>query len=285
VNAAGYFTKIGKRENILLGALLAVLFVSLAYRIFGESYFSEQKSFKGSLQKILDETASRKAKFPDIKTQEKEIGKLRQDYDSVLKQIEDLESKIPAAGSVSQLLGEVTRRAEGLGMDFESIQQNIEREKEGYLKLKLGIKLSAPYSSVVNYLSRLQNLSEYLTVEDIEIAQAKEGVARSKTDLELSMLLLEKGIDLTLREKEAAFTPLVIKTDPFTSKRAGSSADKVKGLKLVGITSAGKDSTAIINDEVIKIGGQVGDWKVVQILPDAVTLSDGVETVSITLNR
>ncbi len=285
MNAAGYFTKIGKREKILAGALLAVLVGAFAYRIFGESYFSEQKSFKGSLQKILDETASRQAKFPDIKTQEAEVEKLRRDYDSVLKQIEDSEAKIPAAGSVSQLLGEITRRAEGLNIDFESIRQDIEREKEGYLKLKLDVKLSAPYSSVVNYLSRLQNLSEYLTVQGIEVTQAKEGAARSKTDLALSMLLLEKGIDLALREKEDTFAPLVIKTDPFTSKRVGSNADKTKNLKLAGITSAGEDSTAIINDEVIKVGGQVGDWKVVQILPDAVMLSDGVETVSITLNR
>ena len=285
MNAAGYFKKIGKREKILAGAMLVVLLGSLAYRIFGEAYFSEQKAFKSSLQKILDEIASRKAKFPDIKAQEKEVEELRRDYNSVLKQIEDYEAKIPAAGSVSQLLGEITRRAEGLNIDFESIRQDIESEKEGYLKLKLDIKLAAPYSSVVNYLNRLQNLSEYLTVHDIEIAQTKEGAQQSKTNLQLSMLLLEKGIDLTIREKEDTFAPLVIKTDPFISKRIDSKADKAKDLKLAGITSAGMDSTAIINDEVIRVGGQIGDWKVVQILPDAVTLSNGVDTVSLTLNR
>lgn len=285
MNAAGYFTKIGKREKILAGVLLVVLFGSLAYRIFGESFFSEQKGFKGSLQKIMDEIASKKAKFPDVKSQERENAKLREDYENTLKQIEDYEAKIPAAGSVSQLLGEITRRAEGLSMDFETIRQDIEREKEGYLKLKLDMKFSAPYSSVVNYLNRLQNLSEYLTVQDIEIAQTKEGGPQSKTNLELSMLLLEKGIDLTVKEKEDTFTPLVIKMDPFTSKRVEKKTEKAKDLKLAGITSAGKDSTAIINDEVVKVGGQVGDWKVIQILPDAVTLSDGAETVSLTLNR
>lgn len=280
-----YFTKIGKREKVLAGILLAVLFGSLAYRIFGAAFFSEQKSFEGSLQKTLDEIASKKAKFPDIKSQEAENKKLREDYDSVLKQIEDLEAKIPAAGSVSQLLGEITRRAEGLNVDFESIRQDINREKEGYLKLKLDMKFSAPYSSVVNYLNRLQNLSEYLTVQDIEIAQTKEGASQSRTNLELSMLLLEKGIDLTVKEKEGAFAPLTVKMDPFISKGAQKKTDKAKDLKLAGITWSGKNSTAIINDEVVKVGGQVGDWEVIQILPGAVTLSDGAETVSLTLNR
>lgn len=285
MNGAGYFTKIGKREKILAAVLVAVLLGSLGYRIFGESYFSEEKGFKSSLQKIMDEIASKKAKFPDVKSQERENTKLREDYESALKQIEDYEAKIPAAGSVSQLLGEITRRAEGLGIDIESIRQDIEKEKEGYMKLKLNIKFSAPYSSVVNYLNRLQNLSEYLTVQNIEIAQTKEGGPQSKTNLELSMLLLEKGMNLTVKEKEDTFTPLVIKMDPFASKRVEKKTDKAKDLKLAGITWADKGSTAIINDEVVKVGGQVGDWKVIQILPDAVTLSDGAETVSLTLNR
>ncbi|HOX09333.1 MAG TPA: hypothetical protein PLA52_01675, partial [Candidatus Omnitrophota bacterium] len=55
--------------------------------------------------------------------------------------------------------------------------------------------------------------------------------------------------------------------------------------KLSGITQAGNDSTAIINDEVVRTGAKIGGWEVTQISKDAVTLTDGNDTVTVTLNR
>lgn len=274
----------GKKEKLFFG-LLILLFVGLvAYRLLGQGFFSEQERIKSEMQKIEGDIAKTKAKFPDIKSQEEELADLQKGYEGITKEIASYEEKIPAAGSVSQLLGEITRRAEGLNMDFESMRQSIEREKEGYLKLKLAMKFSGQYSSVVNYLNRLQDLSGYLTVPNIEISQTKEGAPRGKTDMQVSMLLLEKGVDLKIHDKGQAPAPLVVKLDPFVSKKV-EKKDMAKDFKLSGITQAGEDSTAIVNDEVVRVGTMIGEWKVMKILSDAITLSDGVETVSVTLNR
>ena len=278
----------GKRRKLLLAALVIVVAGSLIYNVVGKGFFSEQKKVKSELQKVLDDKAKASSDLEEAKAQDKaqqkELSDLQKNYNDALKEIASYEEKIPSAGSVTRLLGEITRRSEGLGMDFESIRQNIEREKEGYLKLKLDVKFSGPYSGVVNYLNRLENLSDYLTVSTIEISQTKEGAPHAKTNMELSMLLLEKGIDLTIKEKEEAPAPLVLKLDPFASKKV-EKKDKSREFKLSGITQAGKDSTAIINDEVVRVGAKLGEWQVVQILPDAVSLSNGSETVSVTLNR
>lgn len=285
--AAGFMGRIGKREKLLLWALVAVVVVILGLRV-GRGFLNEQGKMKAGLQKVLDEKARQAAKLEEARTQDKaqqkEFSDLQKNYGDTVKKIASYEERIPSADSMTLLLGEITRRSEGLSMDFESIRQNIDREKEGYLKLKLDMKFAGPYSSVVNYLNRIENISDYLTVSSVGISQTKEGTPHSKISMELSMLLLEKGIDLTVKEKEPPPAPLVLKLDPFTSKRV-ENKDKSKDFKLSGITQAGKDSTAIINDEVVRVGAKLGEWQVIQILPDAVVLSNGVETASVTLNR
>lgn len=283
-----FIKKMGKRERLLLAALVIVVGGSLVYRVVGQGFLSEQNKAKGELQKVLDDKTKASADLEEAKAQDKaqqkELSDLKKNYDNALKEIASNEEKIPSAGSVTQFLGEITHRSEGLGMDFESIRQNIDREKEGYLKLKLDMKFSGSYSSVVNYLNRIENLSPYLSVSSIDISQTKEGAPHAKTDMILSMLLLEKGIDLTTTEKEAPPAPLVLKLDPFVSKKP-ENKDRSKDFKLSGITGAGKDSTAIINDEVVRAGAKLGEWQVIQIVSDAVTLSNGIETVTVTLNR
>lgn len=279
-----YFKKLNKRQKTLVIALVSVIAVVAVYRIFVQSYFSEQKKFKTGLQKVKNDIEAKKLKLPDVASQEKELAELRREYEKTVNQIKDLEANIPSVNSVSRLLGEITGRAEGLGMDFESIKQDMDRDKEGYLQLKLNMKFFGSYSSAVNYLNRLQNMSEYLSVSNIEIAHTKEGGSRPQTNLELSMLLLEKGIDLSLDGKEKTPPPMIVKSDPFTSKK-GPKKDVGKDLKLAGITWSSAEPTAIINNDVVKIGAQVEEWKVVKILPDAVILSDGFDTISLTVNR
>ncbi|MFH0772564.1 MAG: type 4a pilus biogenesis protein PilO [Candidatus Omnitrophota bacterium] len=283
---SSYFNKLKKREKILAVALIIALLGALGYRAIAGTYFSGQKKFKADLQKIQHEIEIRKAKFPDIESQEAEIEKLRSDYENTLKGISGYEAGIPSVDSVRQLLSEITRRSEGLDIDFESIRQDIEKQKEGYLKLNINMKFSASYSNVVNYLNRLDNLSDFLSVSNIDIAQNKEGGPRSVVDLELSMLLAEKGIDLSVVKKELAVAaPLTIKSNPFISKKTESLKKKEAQFKLAGITWANKNSTAIVNDEVLRAGSQIGGWKVIEILPDEVTLSDGEETVTLTMGR
>ncbi len=277
-----YLNRLGKRERALIFFLSVVLFLSIGYRMFWQPYLSQQKKFKNDLQKILNQVQSIKSQFPDTEAAKQENAKLRREYESVLKEISAYEARIPSASSASQLLGGITGRSEGLNMDFESIRQNIEKEKEGYSKLQLNIKFASPYSSIVNYLRRLEKISDYLTVEGIGIAQAKEAGPQTKAELQLSLLLAERGIDLTLKEEEAPL-PLAIQRDPFVSREMKRNVEK--DFKLSGITWAGKNSTAIINNEVARVGTQIGEWKVTQILPDAVILSNGVETTSLTLSR
>lgn len=80
--------------------------------------------------------------------------------------------------------------------------------------------------------------------------------------------------------------PLKIERSPFTSKfRPAQEGKKLEEFRLLGIISSGKQPTAVINDEVYKIGDIIGNKKVKQILPDTVILTDGRESTVLTLER
>lgn len=278
----GYFIRLGKREKVFAGILILVILGAAGYKVFSTQFLHGDK---GALRKILDEIEEKKSRFPDIKSMEIENDRISEEYEDLIEQIRDFETRIPSINAVSRLLGEITQRADGLNMDVDSIRQQIDREAEGYLKLKLNMKFSGSYSNAVNYLNRLQGISEYLIVEEIEIAQTKERTPLVNVDLGISLLLIEKGIDLSIQEKKETSSALQIKTDPFMAKKLFGKKDKTKDLKLAGVTWSGKDATAIINDEVVRVGSQIGEWKVIRIGQDAVMLSDGADEYSITLNR
>jgi hypothetical protein len=56
-------------------------------------------------------------------------------------------------------------------------------------------------------------------------------------------------------------------------------------LQVYGITISKKQPTAIINNEVYKVGDVIGDKKIKEILPKKVILSDGKESVVLTLEK
>jgi len=79
---------------------------------------------------------------------------------------------------------------------------------------------------------------------------------------------------------------LAIKRNPFLSTfKPRKKEVKKEALDVTGIISTGKQPTAIINNEVYKIGDMVGDKEVKQILPNMVILKIGKKSTVLTLER
>ena len=58
---------------------------------------------------------------------------------------------------------------------------------------------------------------------------------------------------------------------------------ELKKLKISGITWRDKESTAIINNEVVRTGDKVGSLVIQQILPEMVVISDGTQSQAVKL--
>lgn len=67
--------------------------------------------------------------------------------------------------------------------------------------------------------------------------------------------------------------------DPF---QRGATTGGVAGLSLSGILWDANAPLAIISGQTLGIGDEISGFRITEILPDHVTLSDGVETLSLT---
>lgn len=101
-----------------------------------------------------------------------------------------------------------------------------------------------------------------------------------------------KGQTRRPRTKDLSKTNASLKTalwgrDPFVLKEMGSGS-VLSGLKIMGITAAAganKKSMAIINDEIVSVGSKVGQYEVVQIMKDRVTITDGKDNFDLLLEQ
>ena len=69
--------------------------------------------------------------------------------------------------------------------------------------------------------------------------------------------------------------------DPFSAAKAVPAEEK--GLSLDGISWDPDNPVAVIDDEVVGVGGEVAGHKVLSITPHEVVLSDGLKEVKLTL--
>lgn len=74
--------------------------------------------------------------------------------------------------------------------------------------------------------------------------------------------------------------------DPFVREETVISQDSgVSSLKLMGITTGGSKSMAIINNEIVNVGSKVGKFTVLKIVKDRVVLTDGEKNFELMLNK
>ena len=79
--------------------------------------------------------------------------------------------------------------------------------------------------------------------------------------------------------QQAEAVQLAWARDPFT--HGGTSAGGPSGLALSGILWDANAPLAIINGQTLRVGEELEGFRVVQIDPDRVVLSDGIETFSL----
>ncbi len=139
----------------------------------------------------------------------------------------------------------------------------------------------------------MEQLSAYLNVTDIVIEEMKESGFSGDTAVTLVLsTLLRKDADYSLakeqgQKKETASNGSSSDQNPFLPQR-----DKTKeGSKrskyvLIGITYSGPNSTAIINNEIYRVGDQIeGKWVIKQILPNMVIVKYGRANEVLTLEK
>lgn len=282
-----YYKKLKPREKILAILFIVIITAGLYYRFFYKPLMRNALTYKFQIQKLTARLDELNAEFPGIEEQRENLRLLATENGGILNKISEIEKKLPDKKDASLLTGELTRLAKGI--ELVSVQQKID-EGEEYSRIFVEIRFNAPYQEVVNYIDRIEAVSPFLKIEEMEISEPKGKLKGSGVSarLLLSCLLGEAPVSEWLRDERLREikkeTPSVVR-DIFVPKFRPVTVVRKTDLKLEGITYNPQNPTAIINDNVLRVGSEIDGFKVKEILPDTVILTDGIEEFLLTLER
>jgi len=283
------FNRLKTRQRTLVLFLAAAILFSFYYNAIYKPQSSALARVKTELTNVNNRLVKLKSQIPDIQKEKEALNAAKRNLDSLKTQLSSLELQLPTTGRIPQLLGELVRQAQGYSIDFVSIRPKTSKEKKEYAELSIEMKFNSTYSDFANYLNRLESLSQFLRATDIGMEEMKDGFrAESDVTLNLTTLLGETGETKPeeLKESPQFAAPLSIERNPFLSKfRPAQEGVKKEEFQLSGIIASGRTPTAIINNEVYKVGDIIGNKKVKQILSNMVILTDGRKSTVLTLER
>ncbi len=281
------FEKLEKRQRTLILLFIATALFSFYYNSVYKPQSSALRKVKVELADVTNRLTKLKIQIPDIDKEKEALNAAEKTLDFLKTQLSSLELQLPSQGRIPQLLGELVRQAQGYKVDFVSIRPKTAKANKEYVELLIEMKLSSNYSDFANYLNRLESLSPFLRTSNIAMEEMKDGFrGDSEITLNLATLLGEAVKKETEVSPEAPFTaPIAIERNPFVSKfRPDQKEGKKQDLQLFGVVATGEQPTAIINNEVYRVGDTIGNKKVKQILPNMVVLTEGREDTVLTLD-
>jgi len=282
------FNSLKKREKTLVILLAITVAASGFFNIVYKPHRIALNKMKKELALLKDRATEVKAKIPDIAGEQRFLEEERRLAQVLKEELGSLESKLPQQNRLPQLLGELVTQASGYSIDFISIKPIPVEKKKVYASVTIEMKFASGYSDLINYLNRLERISQYLSIATVTMEREKEDAnSRSQVTLTLSTILGEGAGTQETRPKEASLVqPIAIQRDPFVSRSEAQPQDEKKQEHHVtGIISRKERSTAIVDGDAYRIGDVVGDKKIKEILPDMVVLSNGVEDTILTMEK
>lgn len=235
-----------------------------------------------------------RAALPNVQKERDELDQQAAEVDRLEKETRSIEESMTGPEEIGRLLGELAAQAEGLRVTFEAIKQSLKENAE-QATVSIDVAFAAPYEDLINYLRRVEQVSPFLKVARLEIAEPKEGARAAG---EMVRVILETPLRDSSRSDRPRFSPrlaafqkapppekITLPRSPFLVRRPAATEAPTKrtDLKVTGITLAGKASTAIVNDQVVRIGDEISSLTVKKILPDRVVLTDGTESYAVSL--
>jgi len=228
-----------------------------------------------------------RAALPHVEQERQELQQQAGEIDRLRQEVESAERQLISAGGLGRLVGALARQGEGLQVAFESLKQHEEETAEK-AEASLDVAFTSPYEDLVNYLRRVERISPFLRVARLDVTEPKGGpktFGAVRISLAIPLRASAAEGEPSLDVETQPVEKLSLPRSPFTSRQRPREETERQALKVTGITWRGEASTAIVNDAVVRVGDEVDDFKVQQILPDKVILSDGAESYTVPLEK
>jgi len=160
---------------------LGVLVIALALIIIGGWYFLWQNQ--------LDQINAEKAKEEQLRTTFLDKKKQAIDLPAYRKQLQDIEKQfgallkqLPGKSEMDALLTDINQAGLGRGLQFELFKPaSAELQKDFYAELPITIKVTGNYHDLGAFASDIGKLSRIVTLNDIALSAAKDGLVMDAT--------------------------------------------------------------------------------------------------------
>ncbi len=270
--------------------LFIFLILSVISSFLFKSVYKPQQTKKAELRrelKILKNKAFKlKTRMPDVRVEDLALAKEKNSLGKLKAELRNLEEQLPRKDNLPGLLGGLLKQSKGYAISFNLIKPLKKEEEFEYQQFNMEMQFGVTYKNLINYLYHLEKSLPFIRISHLVVDNKEKEKEKEMEDgsLNVSMILstlLVEGSKSTIDFKKlGSLTPAPSREtlrDPFFSQFMPRQVDIVmdEEYMLSGITSQGKYPTAIINNEVYKIGDWIGESQIQTITQDKVVLKNG----------
>lgn len=158
--------------GVLVLALIVIVFASYW---FDWQYQIEQIRAEEQKEEKLRATFLEKKKLAiDLPLYKKRLDDIEQQFGALLKQL-------PGKSEMDALLIDINQAGLGRGLQFELFKPGSEARRDFYAELPITIKVTGSYHDIGAFASDISKLSRIVTLNDIALATAKDGLVMDAT--------------------------------------------------------------------------------------------------------
>jgi type IV pilus assembly protein PilO len=108
-------------------------------------------------------------------TQAVNLDALRKQREQVQQYVTQLEKQLPSKAEMDALLSDINQAGLGRSLAFDHFRPGSVSVKEYYAELPISIRVSGRYHDMGSFASDIAHLSRIVTLNNLEITQAKDG--------------------------------------------------------------------------------------------------------------
>jgi type IV pilus assembly protein PilO len=160
---------------------LTVLLIALSLIIFASYWFDWQNQLE-QISAEQQKEAQLRTTFLEKKKQAIDLPAYRKQLQDIEKQFGALLKQLPGKSEMDALLTDINQAGLGRGLQFELFKPaTSETQRDFYAELPITIKVSGSYHDLGAFASDIGKLSRIVTLNDIALTPAKDGLTMDAT--------------------------------------------------------------------------------------------------------
>ena len=182
------------RVIILIGGFVALLFAGWWFGWSAQLVELDAKHEEET--KLKQQWLAKKKQAINLEEHRKQLAEIDRSFGALLRQL-------PSKAEMETLLVDINQAGLGRGLQFDLFRPGAEAPKDFYAELPITIKLTGSYRDLGAFTGDVAKLSRIVTLNDLDIATAKDNLLNMTTVAKTFRYLDEDEVARIKREKAA----------------------------------------------------------------------------------